>query len=134
MAYLDDRSLLLISLFLGLSGFIGMIISADTVTPPEVSVSSINHGMVDRKVTVEGTVEDFRESEHSGTLFLVINDGSGVITAVIFESTSAEIKKNGLDPHLLRGMKVRVTGKVNEYKGSLEIIVEEPSNLRTLAC
>ena len=133
MSYLDDRSLLIISLFLALSGFIGMVISANTVAPSRLRVSSIDRGMINREVTVEGTVEDVSESEPSGTIFLRINDGSGVITAVIFGSKSAEIKKNGMDPYLLQGLKVQITGRVNNYRGSTEIVVEDSSNLRTVS-
>ena len=80
---LDDRKLLIISAMLGLAGFTGMIISSATLTPDPIKIAQIDRGMIDRKVTVEGTVADVRESEHSGIIFLKINDCTGTITAVI---------------------------------------------------
>jgi len=129
---LDDRKLLIISAMLGLAGFTGMIISSATLTPDPIKIAQIDRGMIDRKVTVEGSVVDVCESEHSGIIFLKINDGTGTITAVIFESTAETIKRNGPAPILLKGMRVQVTGRVKEYRGLLEVAVEEPSGLRPL--
>jgi len=129
---LDDRQLLILSTMLGLAGFTGMIISSATLTPELIKISQIDRGMIDRKVTVEGTVSDIHESERSGIIFLRINDGTGTITAVVFESAADKIKRNGPDPCLLQGMRVKVTGRVKEYRGLLEVSVEEPSGLRPL--
>jgi len=129
---LDDRQMLIISTILGIAGFTGMIISSATLTPELIKISQIDRGMVDREVTVEGTVTDIHESEHSGVMFLRINDGTGTITAVVFESAADTIKRNGPNLILLQGMRVKVTGRVKEYRGLLEVAVEEPSGLRPL--
>lgn len=120
---LDDRALLIISVFLGISGFIGMIISSASLTPPIVRVSDMDRSMMDREITVEGTVESVHELK-SGTLLLKINDGTGTVTAVAFKSVSKDME---LSPEILSGMRIQVTGRVKEYHGSLEIVVEKPS-------
>ncbi|WP_321211442.1 exodeoxyribonuclease VII large subunit [Methanothermobacter sp. DP] len=122
---LDDRALLIISVLLGIAGFIGMIVSSASLTPPVVGVSDVDRSMVDREVTVEGTVEEVHELE-SGTLLLKINDGTGTVTAVAFKSVSEGME---LSPEILSGMRIQVTGRVKEYHGSLEIVVEKPSSI-----
>ncbi|MCG2827789.1 exodeoxyribonuclease VII large subunit [Methanothermobacter sp. K4] len=123
---LDDRALLIISVFLGISGFIGMIISSASLTPPIVRVSDMDRSMMDREITVEGTVESVHELK-SGTLLLKINDGTGTVTAVAFKSVSEGME---ISPGILRGMRIQVTGRVKEYRGSLEMVVEKPSAIR----
>ncbi|WBF09992.1 exodeoxyribonuclease VII large subunit [Methanothermobacter marburgensis] len=122
---LDDRALLIISVLLGIAGFIGMIVSSASLTPPVVRVSDLDRAMMDREITVEGTVMAVHELE-SGTLLLKINDGTGTVTAVAFKSVSKDME---LSPEILSGMRIQVTGRVKEYHGSLEIVVEKPSSI-----
>ncbi|MGB9838850.1 exodeoxyribonuclease VII large subunit [Methanothermobacter sp.] len=124
---LDDRTLLIISSLLGIAGFIGMIVSSASLTPPIVGVSDVDGSMLDREITVEGTVESVHELE-SGTLLLKINDGTGTLTAVVFKSASEGME---MSPEILRGMRIQVTGRVKEYHGALEIVVEKPSAIRS---
>ncbi|MDI9614645.1 exodeoxyribonuclease VII large subunit [Methanothermobacter sp.] len=123
---LDDRALIMVSVLLGIAGFIGMIVSSASLTPPIVRVSDVDRAMMDREITVEGTVESVHELE-SGTLLLKINDGTGTVTAVAFKSVSKGME---MSPRILRGMRIQVTGRVKEYRGSLEIVVEKPSAIR----
>ncbi|MDI9617978.1 exodeoxyribonuclease VII large subunit [Methanothermobacter sp.] len=123
---LDDRALLLISVLIGIVGFIGMIVSSASLTPPIVRVSDLDRSMMDREITVEGTVEAVHELE-SGILLLKINDGTGTVTAVAFKSVSEAME---LSPEILGGMRIQVTGRVKEYRGALEIVVEKPAAIR----
>ncbi|SRR5712692_5573621 len=77
-------------------------------------------------VTIEGTVANVTVLR-TGTTFL--NFGSAypneTFTAVVFRSASTRFP----NPQQWEGKRVRVTGKVQLYRGKPEIILNDPSQL-----
>ncbi len=55
--------------------------------------------------------------------FLTINDGTGQMSLIIFESQLAQLKDNGIDIESYKGKKVSVAGTVTEYNSQLELIL-----------
>ena len=129
---MEDEKIFKIAIFIALVGLIGMIISAGSITPREVKIKEINKGMIDEKITVTGFVEDIKKSKTGRASFITLNDGTGRITIVIFESVKNEIERSNLNMEMLKYKKIKITGRVSEYKGSMEIILEEPQNLKIL--
>lgn len=126
----EDEKLFKIVLFIALMGLIGMIVSAGSITPREVKIKEISRGMIDEKVTVTGFVEEIKNSKSGKATFITLNDGTGRMTIVIFESVKNEIERSNLNLEMLKYRKIKITGKITEYKGSMEIILEEPQNLK----
>ncbi|HHW16767.1 MAG TPA: DNA-binding protein [Methanothermobacter sp.] len=129
---MEDEKIFKIVIFIALVGLIGMIISAGSITPREVKIKEINRGMIDEKVTVTGLVEEIKNSRTGKASFITLNDGTGKITIVIFQSVKNEIERSNLPIEMLKYRKIKITGKITEYKGSMEIILEEPQNLKIL--
>ncbi|HPU37763.1 MAG TPA: OB-fold nucleic acid binding domain-containing protein [Methanothermobacter sp.] len=132
MVFMEDEKIFKIVIFIALVGLIGMIISAGSITPREVKIKEINRGMIDEKVTVTGLVEEIKNSRTGKASFITLNDGTGKITIVIFQSVKNEIERSNLPIEMLKYRKIKITGKITEYKGSMEIILEEPQNLKIL--
>ncbi|BDH79865.1 hypothetical protein MTTB_12440 [Methanothermobacter tenebrarum] len=132
MVFMEDEKIFKIVIFIALVGLIGMIISAGSITPREIKIKEINRGMIDEKVTVTGLVEEIKNSRTGKASFITLNDGTGKITIVIFQSVKNEIERSNLPIEMLKYRKIKITGKITEYKGSMEIILEEPQNLKIL--
>ncbi|MBC7118004.1 OB-fold nucleic acid binding domain-containing protein [Methanothermobacter tenebrarum] len=128
----EDEKIFKIVIFMALVGLIGMIVSAGSITPREVKIKEIDKGMIDEEVTVTGFVEDIKNSKTGKASFITLNDGTGKITIVIFESVKNEIERSDLSIEMLKYRKIKIIGKIAEYKGSMEIILEEPQNLKIL--
>jgi aspartyl/asparaginyl-tRNA synthetase len=73
-------------------------------------------------VKVEGTLKTMFISQ-GGTAFLLLSDVSGDIEVVVFKSSKINVRD------LERGSEIAVIGKVQEYKGELEIIAKEISEV-----
>lgn len=129
---LEEEKIFKIAIFIALMGLIGMIVSAGSITPREVKIKEINRGMIDEKVTVTGFVEEIKNSRTGKATFITLNDGTGRITTVIFEPMKNEIERSNLNLEMFKYRKIKITGKITEYKGSMEIIVEDPQNLKIL--
>jgi len=96
------RRYLKLPFFIALVGLIGMIISAGSITPREVKIKEINKGMIDEKITVTGFVEDIKKSKTGRASFITLNDGTGRVTIVIFESVKNEIERSNLNMEMLK--------------------------------
>jgi len=129
---MEDEKIFKIVVFIALSGLIGMIISAGSIMPREDRIGEIKKDMIDEKVSITGFVEEISKSKTGKATFIKLNDGTGKITIVIFESEKEQIEKFNLPIETLKYKKIKITGKVTEYKGSMEIILEEPRNLKIL--
>ena len=81
---------------------------------------------IGQEVIVEGTIVDTYDSGEA--IFLNFDENySETFTAVIFSSDESKFDFEPEDYYL--GKKVKVKGKVKEYEGAPEIIVEEPGQI-----
>lgn len=62
-------------------------------------------------------------SQSKSSDFLTINDGTGQVSLIIFESQLVQINDNGGDVESYEGKKVNVIGTVTEYNSQLELIL-----------
>jgi DNA/RNA endonuclease YhcR with UshA esterase domain len=127
---INDRAMFNMALFVALVGITGMVVFAGDISPRELKVDQIEPGMIDQEVSVEGVVEKVDKSDSGNTYFLQLNDGTGKITIVLFENTANEIENSGLKIVQLDKSKIKVTGKVSEFKGALEIVLDDPTSLK----
>lgn len=112
---------------------VGMIFTAGYIAPQKVRIEDLNLGMIDKEVSVEGVVQVVKRSKNGETYFLDLNDGSGRLTIVIFQSTSLDMEKNNINIMGLNQRRVNVVGNVAEYRGALELILKDSKSLKILA-
>lgn len=130
---MEDEKIFKLALFTTIFGLVGMMFSASYVTPQNVEISDIDRSMLDKEVSIEGLVTDVSKSQNGETYFLELMDQTGKIKLVIFESAASEIQKTSVNIENFKNRRIRAVGTVTEYKGSLEVLLEDASSLKILA-
>lgn len=120
---ITDDKLLKIALITSLIGLIGLIIFTPSIEVKKVEIQDINRGMIDEEVSIDCVVSDVKSSASKSSYFLTINDGTGQMSLIIFESQLAQLEDNGIDVESYKGKKVNVAGTVTEYNSQLELIL-----------
>ncbi|OPY20979.1 MAG: OB-fold nucleic acid binding domain protein [Methanobacterium sp. PtaU1.Bin097] len=126
---MEDSFIFKIALTMSIVGLVGMMFSVNLITAREVKISEINRGMLDEDVTLEGLVQDVKKSSRSNTYFLDIMDGTGKITVIVFESSAVDLEKTNQSIYTLNNKRVKVTGKISEYQGKMELILKDAASL-----
>lgn len=129
---ITDEKLLRIALITSLIGIIGLIIFTPTIEVKEVEIKDINRGMIDEEVKIKGVIQEISQSSSKSSYFLTINDGSGQIPLIIFESQASEIQSRNLDVNDFKDKKVEVSGKITEYNSQLELILSSGDSLKII--
>lgn len=120
---ITDDKLLKIALITSLIGLIGLIIFTPSIEVKKVEIQDINRGMIDEEVSIDCVVSDVKSSASKSSYFLTINDGTGQMSLIIFESQLAQLEDNGINIESYKGKKVSVAGTVTEYNSQLELIL-----------
>ena len=120
---ITDDKLLKIALITSLIGLIGLIIFTPSIEVKKVEIQDINRGMIDAEVSIDCVVSDVKASASKSSYFLTINDGTGQMSLIIFESQLAQLEDNGIAVESYKGKKVSVAGTVTEYNSQLELIL-----------
>lgn len=127
---ITDEKLLRLALITSLIGIIGLIIFTPTIEVKEVQIKDINRGMIDEEVKIDCVIQDISQSKSKSSYFLTINDGTGQMPLIIFESQAAELQSNNFDINDFKDKKVEVTGKITEYNSELELILSSGDSLK----
>lgn len=130
---ITDDKLLKIALVTSLIGLIGLIIFTPSIEVKEVKIEDINRGMIDEEVSINCVVSDVKSSKSGSSYFLTINDGTGQMPLVIFESQIAQMQTNNLDINDFKDKKVNVVGKITEYNNEMEIVLSGGDSIRILS-
>lgn len=129
---ITDGKLLKIALVTSLIGLIGLIIFTPTIEVKKVEIKDINHGMIDEEVSIDCVVSDIKASSSGSSYFLTINDGTGKMNLIIFESQLSQMQSNSLDIKDFKDKKVNVIGKVTEYNNEMEIILSSGDSIKII--
>ena len=127
---ITDDKLLRIALITSLIGIIGLIIFTPTIEVKEVEIKDINRGMIDEEVKIECVIEDISQSSSKSSYFLTVNDGTGQMPLIIFESQASEIQSRNFDINDFKDKKVEVVATVTEYNSQLELILSSGDSLK----
>jgi len=111
---MQENSLLRISLLLSLAGLAAMSLIASNMNIDKTAIGSITPGDIGRTLKACGEVEN-KFTSKNGHTFFSLNDNTGKIKVVIFNSTKTEVKAN----------QACVTGRIDLYQGEIEIITKE---------
>lgn len=129
---MKDSQIFTVALIIAILGLSGMILLSDKITPQEIKIKDLNKGMLDEDVSVVGMVEKIDKSPRSNTYFLQLRDGTGKTTAVVFDSAVLDLEKNNLTPLSFVNHRVKITGKVQQYNGNMELILNDGESLKIL--
>ena len=114
---MKEHKFLIIALIWSLIGLFILLVLATFSQPPQLTISQLND-KVGKVVILNANVAsvDYKQD----TVFLSLEDSTGSIPAIFFGNPKYEI---------IAGDSVAVRGKVQMYKGELEIVVQELSCL-----
>lgn len=110
LVLMKEKTLLKIALICSIVGIFIVLVFADRLEPPLVKVSDISDSLLENDVKISGEIVSIKISP--SVTILDVKDSSGSIKVVAFDSSDLNLGKGGF---------VEVTGKVTEYKGSLEL-------------
>ena len=91
----------------------------------------LNEDYLSKEVVVCGWIRTIRRSKNMS--FVELNDGSGKINLIIFESTLVELKEAGNDLDSFKNHKVKVIGSITEYKSSMELILANSNSIKLVS-
>ena len=117
---MEERTFLVIAVIWSLVGLFILLLLANFTQPPQLSIAELENNI--GKIVVLNDTSVSSVSYKSDAVFMTLEDSTGNISAVYFGNPKYEIIKND---------KVAVTGKVQLYKGNIEIIIQE---LACLSC
>jgi DNA/RNA endonuclease YhcR with UshA esterase domain len=129
---MEDSQIFTVALIIAILGLSGMMLLSDKITPQEIKIKDLNKGMLDEDVSVVGLIEKIDKSPRSNTYFLQLRDGTGKTTVVIFDSAVLDLEKNNLTPLSFINHRVKITGKVQQYNGNMELILNDGKSLKVL--
>lgn len=109
-------NILKISIIVAILGLIGLFFITRVSSEQVISIEDLKIGQMER---ITGMVTSSYVSREGHT-FLKVADNTGEIKVVAFEGSNIEIA-----PELEVGDEVSVFGKVEEYKGEMEIIAND---------
>ena len=130
---MKDRYMFKIALATAVIGIVGMMIFAGQITPKHPNINEISPGMLDEEITIEGVVDNIKESPNSQTYFLEVTDNTGKINVVIFKRNAKDIENNNLTIFQLNKRRIKLLGTVTEYNGRMEIVLKDAKSIEIIA-
>ena len=112
---MNDVKLLRIALIIGMVGIISLFFLSKAIQAEPTEISKITEEEIGRKVMVEGIVEKI-EQKKSVTILEISEQGTKDTVSVALFGNKLNIPE--------QGEKVKITGTVKEYYGTLEIVAE----------
>lgn len=127
---ITDEKIFKIALITTIVGLVGMIVFAGDIAPKEVLVEDIDRGMIEENVAITGVIENVKESSSGKSYFLTLNDGTGQISIMVFESTITEFQEAGVNLESFKNKRVKVVGTVTEFKSTMELILPNSNSIK----
>lgn len=119
---MNDSKIFKISLITLVVGLMGIILLSGYVHPEKLSIKQIDKSKIDNQIEVDATIKSITKTK-SNTQIIKLTDKTGSIDLIIFSSTD-------FNTNLTKNQKINVIGRVTQYNGQLELILEESKNLR----
>jgi len=109
----NEKTLIILCLIVSLIGILIMFTTNKFLGKNIIKISEVTENL--NSVSVEGSIINLDVTE-SGTVFIRLEDDSGIINVVVFKNSIKEVESLNI------GNKIVVQGKPDIYKGSLELI------------
>jgi DNA/RNA endonuclease YhcR with UshA esterase domain len=96
---------------------------------PVVKISELSFDDTGTKVAVKGEVTSVRIHD-DGHIFLEVSDDTGEISIAVFKNVAEKLDTQTRECITNIGASVEISGEVEEYKESLEIIPQSTSDVK----
>lgn len=125
---MENDSLLALAAALSLLGLLLLAYALHSASPQKLRISEITGAHVSKFVETSGEISSIYP--RNGNYFITLCSGN-CIKVIIFKRDAAAMSTHGSNIYLLKkGDRISVKGKVEEYKGQLEIIPSPPDGVR----
>ena len=124
---MHDREVISLSLAIATAGLLMLFFAASAAKPEEVSIAELGSSQLGATVKVAGEVAKVRNHE-AGHVFLRIRDGTGEVAVPLFRRVAQEVDRSCLE----EGARIEIVGRVEEYRGELEVVPREGDEVRCL--
>ncbi|MDO5851289.1 MAG: exodeoxyribonuclease VII large subunit [Methanobacteriaceae archaeon] len=118
---MQDNTIFKIAILTTIIGLIGMILLIGTITPQKTTINKITKTEIDKELTITGSITQITTTKNAN--YITIQDNTGQITLVIFNTDIPQLKEN---------QQIECTAKVTQYKGQIELILEDTSKLKII--
>lgn len=123
---------LFLSLVCSLIGLILIYFAAINLQPKEISISEITPELIGRTVTTHGFIV-YKKVHPEGHVFLTISDNKTKIQVPLFAGYMKSLEERNLTEKDFKvGRELTVSGLVDEYRGSLQIIPRKLSDVKLI--
>jgi len=111
---MDEKKLIIISLFFSLIGLFFIIFLSENIDPPFYKISEISESLTEQIIMTVGEISLIKETKD--VFIFDLEENSSSILVIAFKEDDLFLEKN---------TKVRVIGKIIEYQNELEIQAKE---------
>ncbi|WP_456475177.1 exodeoxyribonuclease VII large subunit [Candidatus Pyrohabitans sp.] len=122
-----DSEVISLSLAASTLGLLLLFFAASISEPRELDIGELSGDYLGAQVKIEGEVMKLRYHE-AGHIFLRVSDGTGEVAVPLFKGVAEKVDRSCLK----KGAKIVLTGRVEEYRGELEVIPREGDDIRCL--
>ncbi len=129
---LSDKEIYKIALITTIIGVIGLVISSGYIEAKNLDIDQITTNNINEKITVSGIISEVKFSKNSATCFLTLNDGTGKISIIVFESGLRDFEDKGIDINQFKNRKVRLSGTVTQYNNELEMTLDDVNSIEII--
>ncbi|UCF08824.1 MAG: hypothetical protein JSW28_03795 [Thermoplasmata archaeon] len=127
---IEKPKLLLIVIIVSLTGILGIYFYAVSIESKTMSIADIGYDDLGSFVEVEGHIKEVDAQSGGDLLFALVDYDSGKTMDVRIDSGAAENLER--QEKLIPGAKIRVSGLVEDYKGTLQIRVMSSEGIKLL--
>jgi DNA/RNA endonuclease YhcR with UshA esterase domain len=127
-----QNKLVLICLFSSAAGLVLIYFAAINIQPSIIKMSEIDSQLIGKTVKTTGYII-YKNNHPAGHVFLTIGDGQSKIQVPLFAVFVNSLNENDVSVDDFRkGVRISVTGLVDEYKGQLQILPRKPNDIKIL--
>jgi DNA/RNA endonuclease YhcR with UshA esterase domain len=119
------KKILIISSTITIFGICLLFYLAKTSKPNFVPLSEIDSTYIGKTISTSGRIVSVNYNK--GNIFLKIYDNNSSINVPVFSNIAKYLNFN-----LKKGQKIVVSGVVDEYKGTLQIVPRKASDIRVV--
>lgn len=129
---ITDEKIFKVALVTTMIGLLGLIIFTPLIEVKEVKIQDIDRTMIDEEVAINGIIEEVKKSPSGTSYFLSINDGTGKLPVIVFESALTELEERNTPIEMFKNKKVKVIGTITQYKSNMEMILSNENSIKIL--
>lgn len=128
-----QKNFLILTCFLtSVVGLILIYVATINIQPTKIELKDINSELIGRSIVTEGTIV-YKKTHTAGHLFLTISDDGNKIQIPLFSGFMGKLKeRNYSEDNFEIGVKISVSGLVDEYMDQLQIIPRRVDDIKIL--